>query len=63
MINIALLGYGTIGSGFYEILNGNKAKIENLIKAKINIKYIFVSDLQEKREEIIDEDILTDNYE
>ena len=62
MVNIALLGYGTIGSGFYEILEKNKAKIENLVKARVNIKYILVEDLEKEREEIKDKGILTDDY-
>src|SRR6056297_1599820 len=62
MVNIALLGYGTVGSGFYEILEKNKAKIENLVKAKVNIKYILVEDLDKEREEIKNEEILTDDY-
>ena len=62
MINIALLGYGTVGSGFYEILNNNKNKIENIVKEKINLKHILIKDLTKKRENLKNKDILTDDF-
>jgi len=62
MINIALLGYGTVGSGFYEILNNNKAKLENLVKSKLNLKHILVNDLKKERKSLKNKDILTDDY-
>ncbi len=45
MINIALLGFGVVGSGTAEVLTQNKAIIEKKIGQKINIKYIL--DLRE----------------
>lgn len=45
MINIALLGFGVVGSGCAEVLTAGKSKIEKTIGDEINIKYIL--DLRE----------------
>ena len=45
MINVALLGFGVVGSGCAEVLTAGKAKIEKTIGEEISIKYIL--DLRE----------------
>jgi homoserine dehydrogenase len=45
MVNIAILGYGTIGSGVVEVLNTNGDSIMKRAGDKINIKYVL--DLRE----------------
>ena len=45
MINVALLGFGVVGSGCAEVLTANKEKIEAHIGQEIRIKYIL--DLRE----------------
>jgi len=40
MLNVALLGFGTVGSGTAEILTENKEIIEKRIGDTVNIKYI-----------------------
>ena len=40
MMHIALLGFGTVGSGTAEVLTSNKSMIEAYIGDEINIKYI-----------------------
>ncbi len=40
MINIAVLGYGTVGSGVVEVIETNKALINKRIGVDINVKYI-----------------------
>ena len=45
MLNIALLGFGTIGSGTADVINENREIIEKRIGCPINIKYIL--DLRE----------------
>ena len=45
MIHVALLGFGTVGSGTAEVLTSNKSMIEAYIGDEINIKYIL--DLRE----------------
>lgn len=40
MIHIAVLGYGTVGSGVVEVIETNKAAINMRANAELNIKYI-----------------------
>jgi len=48
-IKIALLGFGVVGSGVYNILQDNKEKIESHIQKKIEIKKILVRDIDKAR--------------
>ncbi len=45
MVNVAILGFGVVGSGVAEVLTQNKKIIENKLSKEINIKYIL--DLRE----------------
>ena len=38
MINIGLLGLGTVGTGIVEILNNRKDELKRIIGQEINIK-------------------------
>ena len=40
MINIAVLGYGTVGSGVVEVINTNHESINRNAGDEINIKYV-----------------------
>jgi homoserine dehydrogenase len=40
MINIGVLGYGTVGSGVVEVLNTNQDSINKRANEEINIKYV-----------------------
>lgn len=40
MINIAVMGYGTVGSGVVEVINTNGARINQRIGDELNIKYV-----------------------
>ena len=40
MINIAILGFGVVGSGTAEVLTANKKSIEKKCGCEYNIKYI-----------------------
>ncbi len=40
MINIAVLGYGTVGSGVVEVINTNSSSINKKAGEDINIKYV-----------------------
>ena len=40
MINIAVMGYGTVGSGVVEVINTNGARINQRIGEELNIKYV-----------------------
>ena len=59
MINIAILGYGTVGSGVVEVLETNKKSIEQKAGKEISVKYVL--DLREFPGTSI-ENILTKDY-
>lgn len=59
MINIAILGYGTVGSGVVEVLETNKEKINIRAGQEINLKYVL--DLREFNGSSI-ESVLTKNF-
>ena len=40
MVQIAVMGYGTVGSGVVEVLNTNQASINKRAGDEINIKYV-----------------------
>ena len=40
MINIAVLGYGTVGSGVVEVINTNGKRINQRIGDELNVKYV-----------------------
>lgn len=40
MIKVAIWGYGTVGSGVFEVLRKNSAVIENKLGEKIEVKYV-----------------------
>ena len=40
MIQIAVLGYGTVGSGVVEVINRNQESINKKAGEEINIKYV-----------------------
>lgn len=40
MVNIAVLGYGTIGSGVVEVIDINKDSISEKVEDEINVKYV-----------------------
>ena len=40
MIQVAVLGYGTVGSGVVEVIETNKEDIDKKAGEKLNVKYI-----------------------
>lgn len=40
MINVAVLGYGTVGSGVVEVINTNHESINKRAGQEINVKYV-----------------------
>ena len=40
MIKVAILGYGTVGSGVFQIIKENKELITNKVGQEIDIKYV-----------------------
>lgn len=60
MVNIAVLGYGTVGSGVVEVINTNHESINKRAGAEINIKYVL--DLRDFPGDPVQE-ILVHDYE
>lgn len=58
MVNIAVLGYGTVGSGIVEVLNTNSESINKKAANQINLKYVL--DLREFPGDPIQEKIVHD---
>ncbi len=58
MINIGVLGYGTVGSGVVEVLNKNKDSIEKRAGQEINVKYVL--DLRDFKGDPIEDKIVHD---
>ena len=40
MVNIAVLGYGTVGSGVVEVINTNGRRINQRVGDEVYIKYV-----------------------
>ena len=40
MVNVAILGFGTVGSGVAEVLTGHEGSIERKVGGLIRLKYI-----------------------
>ena len=60
MVNIAVLGYGTVGSGVVEVLRTNHESIDNKAGEHINLKYVL--DLREFPGDYI-ENVLVHDYD
>ena len=60
MVNIAVLGYGTVGSGVVEVINTNHESINKRAGQEINIKYVL--DLRDFPGDPIQE-VLVHDYE
>lgn len=60
-VNIGLLGFGTVGSGTYNILEMNKSHIADSTGCDINVSKILVRDLKKSRSSDIPRELFTDN--
>ena len=58
MINISVLGYGTVGSGVVEVLNTNQESISKKAGNEINVKYVL--DLRDFEGDPIQEKVVHD---
>ncbi|QQK07206.1 homoserine dehydrogenase [Miniphocaeibacter halophilus] len=61
MKNIAILGFGTVGQGVYEILLERREKIKEIINQDFYIKTILVNDINKERD-IVDGITLTNDF-
>lgn len=58
MVNIAVMGYGTVGSGVVEVINTNGKRINQRIGEELNIKYVL--DLRDFPGDPVQEKIIHD---
>ncbi len=63
MLNIAMLGLGTVGQGIIEILNEREKELEELIGKKIIIKKILVDNINKKRDVQLAPGVLTNKFQ
>ncbi len=61
VINIGLIGFGTIGSGVVETLNKNLDLIENKVNRKVKLKKVVDLDITSQRDVEINPEILSTN--
>lgn len=61
MINVAILGYGTVGSGVYEVIKTNQQLINKRVGEELNIKYVL--DLREFPGDPVEEVLVHDYNE
>ncbi len=47
MIKVAIMGYGTVGSGVYEVFRTNQKSIDNKIGQELRVQYVL--DLENSR--------------
>jgi homoserine dehydrogenase len=62
-IKIALLGFGTVGMGVYELLQKNAELIKERVGIKPVVKRILVRDLKKKREVEVERGLLTNDVD
>ncbi len=63
MLNVGLLGFGTVGSGTAKILLSGKDMLEERAGCPVNLKWICDKDLETDRGFAVPPDILTDDVE
>lgn len=63
MVNIGLLGLGTVGTGVVEIINERKDKIKKTSGRDINIRKVMVKNLNKERDIDLSQIVLTQDFE
>ncbi len=61
MVNIGLLGLGTVGSGVYDIINKQRVLFKNQLNKDIRIKKVLIKNMDKNRSVNIDRKLLTLN--
>ncbi|MGJ0846171.1 homoserine dehydrogenase [Tissierella praeacuta] len=59
MINIGLIGLGTVGSGVVEILNKRKDELKSILGSELFIKRILVKNINKKRDISLGKSLIT----
>ena len=60
MIKVAIMGYGTVGSGVYEVFRTNKTSIDKKVGQELRVQYVL--DLREFPGDPV-MDVLTHDFE
>ncbi|WP_179107333.1 homoserine dehydrogenase [Sediminibacillus massiliensis] len=61
-IRVALLGFGTVGSSVYEIIQSHQQKLKQLTGRNIEVAGILVKD-EQKRRDVADQVVITSDYQ
>ncbi|MBQ9594476.1 MAG: homoserine dehydrogenase, partial [Synergistaceae bacterium] len=62
MINIAILGLGTVGGGVDEVIGKNHSEIKHLLGEELNVKYILdIRDFPDRKNVVRDINILVND--
>lgn len=62
-INIALLGFGTVGQGVYTLLEKNRELLKNRLGIDLRIKKILIRDKRKKRTVKVPQELFTTDFE
>ena len=62
-INVALLGFGTVGTGVVKILQGNEDLLSQRLGAKLNLKKVIDLDTTTDRGVTLPQGVLSDDIE
>ena len=57
-INVALLGFGTVGTGVYKVMQRQKPEMMQKLDVSLNIRYILVRNVQRHMDKVEDPEIL-----
>lgn len=61
VMNVGLLGFGTVGTGVLEIIEQHQDKLSHQIGAEVRVKKILVHDLKKDRGSVVNQNQLTTN--
>ncbi len=61
-MNIAILGFGTVGQGLYQIIEAEKENDQKRTQQNLHVKYILVKNKNKKRKVDFPKEILTDDF-
>ena len=62
VINAALLGLGTVGTGVYKVLKGQEEEMTAKIGCKVKITKILVRSLEKAAQKVEEPSILTNDW-
>lgn len=62
-INVALLGYGTVGKGVYKTIQSHQERLKSIFGKQVKVVAILVKNIEKHQQQILDNDILlTTNF-